>query len=101
MCYSYFTYIADKEDIYRESVRDGERKRIYESPTPDHFFHIEYRLLPGKSAQTFKTDVVTYGNVVAKVYTDRDNRVVQCWSDEVESDGESSLNLNYFGWKHK
>ena len=77
-------------------MRDGGRKRIYESPTPTHHFHTEYKLLPGRNAQVFKTDVVTFSNIVAKVYTDRDNRVVQCWSDE-EGEGR----LNHYGWRHK
>lgn len=87
---------AGKDTCYRDSVRDGERKRIYESPIPSHHFHVEYRLLPGKNAQVFKTDVVTFGKVVAKVYTDRDNRVVQCWTEE-----EGEVKLSHYGWKHQ
>jgi len=66
-CQTIITLTADNEGGYRESVRAGERKRIYECPTASHQFHIEYKLLPHKTAQVFKTDVVTFGNVVAKV----------------------------------
>ena len=81
----------EKEPQYYETVRDGQRKRIYEVLEPQHYFHVEYRLLPGESGRVHGTDVVTFG-VVSKVYTDQDSKVVKTW----EEDG-----LTYFGWRHK
>lgn len=99
--YDVCVHVAEKDLPYRESVRDGEKKRIYESPISNHHFHLEYQLLPGKNAQVFKTDVMTFGNVVAKVFTDKDNRVVQCWTEEEREEAEGDTKLNHFGWRHK
>ena len=91
--------VAEKEPHFHESYRDGQRKRIYDDLSPDHFFHYEYQLLPsGDKGQVFKTDVVLFGGVVSKIYTEKDNRVVQCWREEEESEGEG---VNKFGWRHK
>ena len=106
------TLVAEKEPHFHESFRDGQRKKIYDGLAPEHYFHYEYQLLPtkkGHQGQVFKTDVVVFGGVVSKVYTDKDNRVVQCWSTEeaesgeegAESGGEGCLKLNHFGWRHK
>lgn len=91
--------VAEKEPHFHESYRDGQRKRIYDGLQPDHFFHYEYQLLPstgkGQQGQVFKTDVVLFGGVVSKIYTEKDNRVVQCWREEGEEEE------NKFGWRHK
>eukprot|EP00731_Ephydatia_muelleri_P003298 Em0001g3298a len=64
-----------------ETIRDGQRKRIYEAILPDHTFHLEYNLLPsGHESMRFKTDVVTFG-VVCKVHTDKDSRVIKAWEE--------------------
>lgn len=58
---------AEKEPPFHESVRDGQRKRIYESLHPEHHFHVEYRLLPEVVGErVYHTDVVTFG-VASKV----------------------------------
>lgn len=58
---------AEKEPPFHESVRDGQRKRIYESLHPEHHFHVEYRLLPeAVGGRVYHTDVVTFG-VASKV----------------------------------
>lgn len=96
-----------KEPHYHESYRDGQRKRIYEGLPAEHFFHYEYQLLPagkGQQGQVFKTDVVVFGGVVSKIYTDKDNRVVQCWSEseaEEHQEQEKGGQLNQYGWRHK
>ena len=58
---------AEREPPFHESVRDGQRKRIYESLHPEHHFHVEYRLLPeAVGGRVYHTDVVTFG-VASKV----------------------------------
>ena len=102
-----FTYTAEKEPHFHESYRDGQRKRIYDGLQPEHFFHYEYQLLPphkGHQGQVFKTDVVLFGGVVSKIYTDKDSRVVQCWVEECEQEqsrGKEDERVNSFGWRHK
>ena len=75
-----------------ETIRDGQRKRIYEAILPDHTFHLEYNLLPsGHESMRFKTDVVTFG-VVCKVHTDKDSRVIKAWEEN---------GLMYYAWRHR
>ena len=98
--------VAEKEPHFHESYRDGQRKRIYDDLQPQHFFHYEYQLLParkGQQGQVFKTDVVLFGGVVSKIYTEKDSRVVQCWCEEArrEAGGDKEERLNNFGWRHK
>ena len=96
----YYDSAAEKAPHFHESYRDGQRKRIYDGLEPEHYFHYEYQLLPpskGQQGQSFKTDVVVFGGVVSKVYTEKDCRVVQCWSEEEQFD----LSDNHFGWRHK
>ena len=76
---------------FRETYREGQLKRIYDNPSPEHHFHVEYRLLPGCGSGVHRTDVVTYG-VVSKVFTEKDSRVVKCWEED---------ELTYYGWRHK
>ena len=58
---------AEREPLFHESVRDGQRKRIYESLHPEHHFHVEYRLLPeAVGGRVYHTDTVTFG-VASKV----------------------------------
>ena len=65
--------------------------------------------------------MVTFGDVVSKVYTDTDTRVVQCWTEQSkEEEGEGGgggegeggrgsmagsggvrRKTNYFAWRHK
>lgn len=93
---------AEKEPHFHESYRDGQRKRIYDGLAPEHYFHYEYQLLPstkGQQGQLFKTDVVVFGGVVSKVYTEKDCRVVQCWNEE--EDRQLPPRQNHFGWRHK
>ena len=87
-----FLVFAGKPPQLKESVRDTQRKVIYENPVANHHFHLEYQLLPGADQVPFKTDVTVYGGVIAKVFTDVDSKVVKTW----EEDG-----LSWYGWKHK
>ena len=78
-----------------ETIRDGQRKSIYEAIPPDHTFHLEYNLLPNgipqRESAPFKTDVVTFG-VVCKVHTDKDSRVIKAWEEN---------GLLYYAWRHR
>lgn len=87
---------GERPPPFYETTRDGKRKRVYERVQPQHYFHTEYQLLPcnageSTSTNTFKTDVVTY-DVVAKVHTAHDQRVVNVWSEQ---------GLCYYGWQHR
>ena len=65
---------------------------MYESIKPLHHFHMEYQLTPGTVSPTvYKTDIVTY-SIIAKVFTEHDERVVNMWKEGV---------LTYYGWKHR
>ena len=55
------------------------RRRVYEAPKPQNYYHLEYKLLPD-DADIIKTDVVTYG-VAAKIYTESDSKVMKTWRD--------------------
>lgn len=96
--------LAQKEPYSFEAVREGEAKRIYENLSPEHYFRIQYQLLPSGGSQpahVFKTDVVNFGGVVTKIYTDKFSRVIQCWPD-FEEEGKGTLNTtNTFSWRHK
>ena len=85
ICYS----AAEKQPSFYESVRDGVRKRIYDCPAPGHHFHLQYCLLPG--GDVAKTDVVTF-DLVSKVFTECEARVVRCWEE---------AGLNHFGWRER
>ena len=78
-----------------DTIRDGQRKRIYDATPPDHTFHLEYNLVPSGLSQhegaRYKTDVVTFG-MVCKVHTDKDSRVIKAW----EEDG-----LLHYAWRHR
>lgn len=81
----------DKPLPFYETVRDGKRKRVYESVKPKHHFHIQYNLLPGEKAQVYKTDAVDFG-IVSKIFTEQDERVVKTWSE---------ASYTYYGWRHR
>lgn len=52
-------------------MRDGQRKRIYESLDPSHHFHLEYCPLPGEGGgRVYRTDVVTFGMATKVRYKD-------------------------------
>jgi hypothetical protein len=89
---------------FHECHRNGERKRVYDSPAPEHYFHLQYQLLPpspcggvddaaGRDGERkggpvySKSDVVTFG-VVSKVYTEQDARVVRCWNEKEDEKEE-------------
>ncbi len=56
------------------------KKRVFEAPRAQNYFHIEYFLLPDEQEAT-KTDVVTYG-MAAKIYMERnDPRVIKTWQE--------------------
>jgi len=55
------------------------RRRVYEAPKPQHYFHLEYKLLPDDT-ETVKTDIVTYG-VAAKIYMETDSKVLKTWKE--------------------
>ena len=86
---------ADRLPHFHECNRHGERKRVYDSPAPEHHFHLQYQLLPSTGcsdgggdgerwgAAVNKSDVVTFG-VASKVYTEQDVRVVRCWNEKKE-----------------
>lgn len=85
-------HAGEKLPPFYETVRNGKRKRVYESVQPQHHFHVEYQLLPSEDAtKVYKTDVVTFG-VVAKVHTEIDQRVVNVWNEN---------GLTYYGWRHR
>ena len=101
---------------------------MFDSPTPEHYFHLQYQLLPsgygaggeeGGWGGVSKSDVVTFG-VVSKVFTEKDARVVMCWEETQEVDGGGggegevdgggregelgegvSKKRSHFGWRHK
>ena len=82
---------ASKPLPFYETKRNNCHKRIYEGIIPQHYFHMEYQLMPGSANELYQTDVVTYG-VVAKIYTKHDERVVTTWIEN---------GLTYYGWKHR
>ena len=77
---------------------------MYDSPAPEHYFHLQYQLLPpspcggvddaaGRDGERkggpvySKSDVVTF-RVVSKVYTEQDARVVRCWNEKEDEKEE-------------
>ena len=44
--------------------------------------------------------MVVFGEVVSKIYTDLDTRVIQGWPDESNIEGNPS-EIHKFCWKHK
>lgn len=100
--------LVEKEPHYYETIRDGQRKKIYEGLPHTHHIHFRYKLLPaeeGGSPKIFKTDMVTFGGVVSKIYTDTDTRVIQGLPEvfeEKEEDGTvTSKNIYKFCWRHR
>lgn len=82
-------FLAEKPPQYYETLRDGQHKRIYENLPHTNQFHLSYQLLPPQENQlvkVFKTDMVVFGDVVSKIYTDIDTRVVQGYPDDDDDD---------------
>ena len=120
--------VAEHTPQFHYCHRNGEKKRVFDSPPPEHYFHLQYQLLPstcsdGSSTeedgerQMSKSDVVTFG-VISKVYTEKDSRVLRCWEEEGKEDqqpgeedggdhneqdkeGKRSKKRTHFGWRHK
>nr|KAG5711366.1 hypothetical protein BaRGS_006063 [Batillaria attramentaria] len=66
------------------------KKRVFEAPRPQSYYHVEYYLYPDDD-ELMKTDVVTYG-MAAKLYMERhDARVIKTWQD-----GE----ITWIAWAH-
>ncbi len=93
-------FVAEKEPHYYETVRDGQRKKIYENLLRSHQYNFRYQLVPDQGAKVFKTDMVVFGEVVSKIYTDVDTRVIQ-GCPEGEEDEEGNAPILKFCWKHK
>ncbi|XP_053378149.1 uncharacterized protein LOC123529262 isoform X2 [Mercenaria mercenaria] len=56
------------------------KKRVFEAPRAQNYYHLEYYLVPEKD-ELMKTDVVTYG-MGAKIYMERHDPVVKkTWHD--------------------
>ena len=109
-----------KEPSYYETVRDGQRKRIYENLPRSNQFNFRYQFLLRNQeeqsvAKTFKTDMVVFGEMVSKIYTDVDTRVIQGCpvqaesagseeegeeEEEEEEEGRNNTILK-FCWKHR
>lgn len=66
------------------------RRRVFEAPKPQHYFHLEYKLLPSES-DTVKADLVTYG-VAAKVYMETDSKVLKTWKEG---------DITWVAWTHR
>ncbi|KAL8603356.1 hypothetical protein ACOMHN_039719 [Nucella lapillus] len=74
----------DLKDILRK------KKRVFEAPRAQNYYHAEYYLIPEED-ELIKTDVVTYG-MAAKLYMERhDARVIKTWQD-----GE----ITWIAWAH-
>lgn len=75
----------DLKDLLRK------KKRVFEAPRAQNYYHVEYYLIPGED-ELMKTDIVTYG-MAAKLYMERhDARVIKTWQD-----GE----LTWIAWAHR
>ena len=75
----------DLKDLLRK------KKRVFEAPRAQNYYHVEYYLIPGDD-ELMKTDIVTYG-MAAKLYMERhDARVIKTWQD-----GE----LTWIAWAHR
>ncbi|KAL5013481.1 hypothetical protein ScPMuIL_007751 [Solemya velum] len=56
------------------------RKRMFEAPRAQNYYHFEYCLVPDEE-EVIKTDVVTYG-LAAKIYMERhDPKVIRTWQN--------------------
>ncbi|XP_048243138.1 uncharacterized protein LOC124146111 isoform X2 [Haliotis rufescens] len=70
------------EDDCQPDIKEmlKKKKRVFEAPRAQNYYHIEYYLLPDEEELT-KTDIVTYG-MAAKIYMERhDPRVIKTWHD--------------------
>lgn len=77
--------IPDLKDLMKK------KKRVFEAPRAQNYYHLEYYLLPD-DIEPIKTDVVTYG-IAAKIYMERhDPRVLKTWQD-----GE----VTWVAWTHR
>ena len=59
--------------------KKGKRLAVYEAPKAQHYFHLEYKLMPD-DLEPVKTDVVMYG-VAAKIYNENDSKVLKTWKE--------------------
>ncbi|KAK6176744.1 hypothetical protein SNE40_014985 [Patella caerulea] len=74
--------IPSAEEELSQEVRDlmKKRRRVFEAPRAQSYYHLEYYLVPDEE-ELMKTDCVTYG-VAAKLYMERqDPRVIKTWQE--------------------
>jgi len=55
------------------------KRKLYEAPKPQYYYHLEYKLFPN-DPDPVKADVVTYG-IAAKIYSESDSKVLKTWED--------------------
>lgn len=70
------------EDDEQPDINDlvKKKKRVFEAPRAQNYYHLEYYLVPGPD-ELMKTDVVTYG-MGAKIYMERNDPIVKkTWHD--------------------
>jgi hypothetical protein len=78
----------DQPDV-KEMMK--KKKRVFEAPKPQNFYHLEYYLVP-EEEELVKTDIVTYG-MAAKLFMERhDAKLIKTWQD-----GE----VTWIAWAHK
>ena len=96
-------YAAFKDPYSFKSVRNGQTLRVYENLLPENYFRIQYQLpcFKNQVPETFKIDVVIFGGVISKVYTENCSQVIECWTKAGEETEEIGAVPNIFGWKHK
>ena len=83
--------IGDDEDQPDLKNLLKNKKRVFEAPRAQNYYHVEYYLLPEED-ELSKTDIVTYG-MAAKLYMERhDARVIKTWQD-----GE----ITWIAWAHR
>ncbi|XP_070192982.1 uncharacterized protein [Littorina saxatilis] len=90
--YVYAFVTSSVEDEDQPDLKDllKKKKRVFEAPRAQNYYHVEYYLIPGED-ELMKTDIVTYG-MAAKLYMERhDARVIKTWQD-----GE----LTWIAWAH-
>ncbi|XP_076468773.1 uncharacterized protein LOC143299450 isoform X2 [Babylonia areolata] len=74
--------IPTVEDEDQPDLKDllKKKKRVFEAPRAQNYYHVEYYLIP-EDDELMKTDIVTYG-MAAKLYMERhDARVIKTWQD--------------------
>lgn len=79
-CCCFFHETVDDDD--QPDIHDllKKKKRVYEAPKAQNYYHLEYYLVPDNE-ELMKTDVVTYG-MGAKVFIEKqDPFVKKTWHD--------------------